>query len=305
MSRTWRDAGMLGRTRMRIALVTPSFYLDYEPCRILIDSVHKYLPPDLQHYVIVSQDDLALFRGCADARTHVIVQEDVVAERFWRVPFTRKWRVNPRTLPVRGWIWQQMVKLSISAIDADAYMIIDSDTFFAEPFDPSSLVVDGKVPFYREEKDWYETNPNTQEWTKVSRRLLQLPRARRPQRVGYVNPWGFWRRDVLLKLHAHVSRGGIGGGPTAWLRRIARNLNFSEYFLYGIYVEEVLGMVAAGHYAIDRHMSLDHFPDTPLSRAELVEFASKRGDKVMVMINGKSRTSTGDIRSAFGLLPPA
>jgi hypothetical protein len=283
---------------MSIALVTPTFYLDYEPCRILIDSVARYIPSNIQHYLIVSRDDLALFRPFANQRTHVLVQEDVVEEHFWRVPLVRRLRFNWRTLPVRGWIWQQMVKLSISAIDADSYMLADSDTFFVAPFDPASLVTSGGgVPFYREEKDWYETNADTQEWAKVSRRMLRLPRATRRQRVGYVNTWGFWRRDVLRKLHAHVSN---GRGASAWLRAVARNVNFSEYFLYGIFVEEVLGTEASGHYPMGEHLSHDYYPYSPLSTAELAEFARTRGDKAMVMINAKSRTPAEQIRAAFG-----
>jgi len=284
---------------MRFALVTPSFHLDYDVCRILIDSVHRFVPADVVHYIIVSGDDLGLFRQCGDERTRILVQEDIVPERFWRVPFARTWRVNPRTIPVRGWIWQQMVKLSIgSRIDADAYVIIDSDCLFIRPFDPRSLIVDGKVPFFREEKDWYRTNPASQKWFDVSRRILSLPRFEAPHPVGYINSMVFWRRDVLLKLHAHVAN---GRRPTALLHDVARSLRFSEYSLYGIYVDKVLGLAQSGHYGFGEHLSHDYWPEIPASPAELEEFKSKRTDgDFIVMINAKSRTPPMDIRKAFG-----
>ena len=283
---------------MRFALVTPSFHLDFEICRILIESVHRHVPREVQHFIIVSGDDVGLFRGCGDERTHVIVQEDIVQERFFRVPFARRWRVNARTLPVRGWIWQQMVKLSIAnRIDADAYMIIDSDCFFVKDFDPRTLIVDGLVPFYREPKAWYETDDDTQTWAGVSRRLLGLPPLTKPYGVGYVNPWGLWRRDVLLKLQERVSG---GHGQNAWLRRVARNLRFSEYALYGMYVDELLGMERSGHYAFGRHMSLDYWGTTPLDGAALAAMRGKLQGEEIVMINAKSHTPVADIRWTFG-----
>jgi hypothetical protein len=283
---------------MRFALVTPSFHLDYELCRILIESVHRHVPADVPHYIIVSGDDLGMFQGCADSRTHVLVQEDLVQERFWRVPLARRWRFSLKTLPVRGWIWQQMVKMSIAnGIDADAYLIIDSDCFFVRAFDPRTLVVDGKVPFYREEKDWYRTDPDSQKWAEISRRLLRLPPLSEPYPVGYVNPWGIWRRDVLLKLQSKMSN---GRSPTAWLRDITLNLTFSEYMLYGMYVEKVLGLSESGHYSFGRHLSHDYWPMKPLARDALTEFKGRLSGEEIVMINAKSRTSVADIRSVFG-----
>jgi hypothetical protein len=284
---------------MRFALVTPSFRLDYDVCRILIDSVHRFVPADVVHYLVVSSDDADLFSRCADARTRVLTQEDVVPERFWRVPFAQQWRVRPGTIPVRPWIWQQMVKLSIAnRIDADAYMILDSDCLFVQPFDPRSLTLDGKVPLFREEKDWYRTNASSQKWVDVSRRMLRLPPFEKPFSVGYINSLVFWRRDVLQELHAHVAN---GRGPTALIRAAASSLRFSEYTLYGLYVEKVLGLAQSGHYAFGCHLSHDYWPEIPMNQGELEAFKTKRtnGD-IIVMINAKSRTPPMEIRKAFG-----
>ncbi len=277
---------------MRFALVTPSFYLDYDICRILIESVHRHVPEDVKHYLIVSADDVKLFKGFADSRTRVLVQEEVVQERFWRVPFARRWRVNMHTLPIRGWIWQQMVKMSIAqGIDADAYMCIDSDCFFVKPFDPRSLVQDGKVPIFREEKDFYKTHDDTQKWAVVSRQLLRLPPLSQPYSVGYVNSWALWRRDVLTKLQQRVSN---GGNPTAWLYRLGRNMRFSEYSLYGMFVDHVLTLEQSGHYGFGRHLSLDHWSEQPFDGAGLDEFKRQLKDEAIVMINARSRTSPAE-----------
>src|SRR4051794_10316580 len=98
---------------MRFVLVTPSFYLDYERCALLTDSVRRYVPSNVEHIIVVSREDRELFDRFRDERTRVIVQEDIVQEPFFRLPFARRWRFNWKTLPVRGWIWQQLVKMSI------------------------------------------------------------------------------------------------------------------------------------------------------------------------------------------------
>jgi hypothetical protein len=285
--------------RTRFALVTPSYHLDYDICRILVDSVRRYVPPEVPHYLVVSEEDRDLFEAFTDSRTRVIVQEDIVPQRFWRVPFAPTWRIHWGTLPVRGWIWQQLVKLSIAnRIDADAYMILDSDCFFVRPFDPHSLAVGSKTPIFREQSDYCLTSADSQRWAEVARRLLRLPPFTRAYSTVYVCPWGFWRRDVLLKLHEHLTN---GRSSTAWIRDIARNLTFSEYVLYGIYVENVLGLEESGHYGFDRKLCHEHWGTSPLSTAGLEAFRKGLSeDQPLVMINAKSRTKVSDIRATFG-----
>ena len=281
------------------ALVTPSFYLDYERCLLLVDSVRRYLPKTIHHFIIVAESDLELFKDTAGPRTHILVQEDLIPHDFVRVPFSRKWRMSLRTLPIRGWIWQQMVKLSIaSRIEADAYMIMDSDCFFVRPFDPHDLIVEGRVPIFREEKEFYQTSSDSQKWAEVARRLLRLPAWRSPYGIGYVGPGGFWRRDVLLKLREFVSN---GRGENDWLYQVARNITFSEYMLYGVYVDQVLGLATSGHYAFDRHMCHEYWGTSPMNGAELKDFRGQLPDEhFLAMINAKSHTPVPEIRAAFG-----
>ena len=284
---------------MRFAIVTPSFHLDYERCLLLNDSIKRHVPAEVLHHIIVSRSDYDLFKGRADARTRVIVQEDIVRGLFVRLPWPKNTRIGWMTLPIRGWIWQQMVKLSIAdSVDADAYMFVDSDIFFVRPCDPHEFLKDGKVPMLREEKDWYETSADHQKWAAVSRRLLRLPPARGKWRVGYVGPGPFWRRDVLRKLQAHLSNGRRG---SAWLRDLARKTTVSEYMLYGIFVDDVLGLDAAGHYGFDRHLCHEFWDARPMTAAELGEFSrSVPEDRVLAMVSARSPTPMSEVRAAFG-----
>src|SRR4051794_40719124 len=93
------------------ALVTPSYDLDYERCLLLIESVHRFVAPPVQHFIIVSRHDLKLFLRCAEERTHILIQEQIVPHRFWQIPFAHRWRFHFTVPPLRGWVWQQIVKM--------------------------------------------------------------------------------------------------------------------------------------------------------------------------------------------------
>ena len=175
-------------------------------------------------------------------------------------------------------------------------MLVDSDCLFTAAFDPRSLLKNGRVPLFREEKDWYCTDRNTQTWHRDGGRILGLARPVVPNPTGYVGPHVFWRRDVLVVLDQHLG----AKGPREMARRVAFCMNFSEYVLYGMFVEHVLGLERAGHYAFNHELVHNYWPEIPVNDAELLAFKEAMPtDKVMVHINGKSRTPESAIAKLF------
>jgi hypothetical protein len=66
--------------------------------------------------------------------------------------------------------------------------------------------------------------------------------------MDYINNLVSWRRDRVLELLALIeARSGRD-----WVTAIAAQRHFSEYMIYGYYVERVLGLAAAGHFT-DSH----------------------------------------------------
>ena len=59
-----------------------------------------------------------------------------------------------------------------------------------------------------------------------------------------------WRRDHVLALLDHVE--SVSGRD--WVSAIARERQFSEYMIYGYFVERVLGLDAAGHWPDAREL---------------------------------------------------
>jgi hypothetical protein len=283
---------------MKFAIVTPSYYKDFPRCQLLAESVEKYIPADIPYYILVGREDEALFSTLKSKRIQIVLEEDVVGLKTRRLAWAPRWRVSWRTLPVRGWIWQQIVKLSMSQmIPADAYMIMDSDCMFFRPFDPRSLIDrEGRIPLYREEKSFYTTDSDTQKWHKHGGKILKIPRPQVPYATGYVGAPIFWRRDVLGQLRNHMDMRNF----LTVASRISLCPTFSEYVLYGMFVEHILGIEASGHYKFHGELAQNHWTETALDVDQLNIFKRNApSEKVMIHINAKSGTSVGDIRQVF------
>jgi hypothetical protein len=75
------------------------------------------------------------------------VVEDIVPCWIRRVPGVRRLWFSFRTLPIRNWILQQIVKLSVAkVVPAEVLFFVDSDVFFCAPFNPQAWTRDGRPP---------------------------------------------------------------------------------------------------------------------------------------------------------------
>ncbi len=278
------------------AFVTPSHAPDFQRCRLLVDSIACHAPDDVRHHLIVSRRDERLFSALRSARTEVLLEEDILPSWIFRVPFVRGLWLSLKTPPLRGWILQQLLKLSVSeAIPADVYVFVDSDTFLVRPFDPRETVRDGKVPLFREKGPANVSDFNDR-WHAAAATLLGVPLAG-PHETNYVTNLVTWRRDALLALHARIEK--TTGRP--WAASVGRQLTVSEYALYGTFCEHVLGE-DAGHYHSDRITTLNHWDTSPLDAAGLAALGERLAPHhVGVMISAKSGTSVEAVRAAFGL----
>lgn len=279
----------------RFAIVTPSYYVDFEACRWLCETVERYVPKHVTHYLIVDRADRALFAPLASSRTRVVFKEDVLRGRLWQVPFARRWWLSPRHLPARGWIVQQLTKLFVSEIaDEDAFVFVDSGCFFVRPFDPHSMAEAGRVRLFRETGPYFK-NDVVQRWHGIAAKLLGIPFVPGYD-VGYVTQLITWRRDNLVGLQAHLEN---VSGRSAF-DCLAGQLTLSEYYLYGMYCDLVLGE-RAGHYHTSVMSTLCHWDMNTLSGEDLRQMrASLQPEHVLVLVNEKSATSVRAVREAFG-----
>ena len=280
---------------MRMAVITPSYAPDFELCARLHQSVLDYSPDSVRHHIIVPRQDLRLFGRLAGSRTHVHCESDLLPRSFVPVPFG-KFTINLRRPfpPVRGWILQQVVKLAAAAASKDdVVLLVDSDIEFLRPFATETFVRNGVVRFYRKPNEIDERRPRHMIWHRVARALLGLPPAEPPY-TDYISSLLAWDPAIVRRMLARVT--ATTGRP--WTSAIAGQLHFSEWTLYGMFVDEVIG--APNSFASDDPLCLAYWDEMPLDRDGAVDFLrGVRPTDVAAMISAKSRTPLAVRRAAF------
>jgi hypothetical protein len=178
--------------------------------------------------------------------------------------------------PLRGWILQQIIKLAAAArADADVVLLVDSDIEFIRPFGPDTFRRDGVVRFYRKLDEVDDRLPRHMTWHRVSRSLLGLP-AGSPPYPDYVSSLMAWDPVVVRKLLDKVQ----STTGQRWFDAVGRQLHFSEWTLYGVFVDEVLGG-ASRRFSTDDSLCHAYWDEIPLTERTLREFLTSTGPTIL------------------------
>jgi hypothetical protein len=253
----------------------------------------------VEHHIIVPRPDLALFDRLAGPRTHIRCETDFLPRSFVRVPFKNVTiNVSRPFPPVRGWILQQVVKLAAAATsEADVVVLVDSDIEFLRPFTAETFAREGVVRFYRKPDEIDRRLPRHVLWHRAARTLLGLPQTEPPY-TDYVSSLLAWDPAIVRRILDHVT--ATAGAP--WPTAIAAQIHFSEWTLYGVFVDEVLG-APANSFASDDALCLSYWEERPLSREGVnVLLSGLRPNDVAAMISAKSRTPLLIRQAAFAAL---
>ncbi|HET6532838.1 MAG TPA: DUF6492 family protein [Actinoplanes sp.] len=279
-----------------LSVITPSFGPDFDLCAALHASVLAHSPQSVRHHIIVPQRDLALFRRLAGPRAQIHVETDFLPRSFRSLPLLNV-SVNLRRPfpPLRGWILQQIIKLAAAArSDADVVVVVDSDIEFIRPFTADTFRRDGAVSFYRRPGAVDERLPRHLTWHRRGRSLLGLPPGT-PPFPDYISSLMAWDpvivRALLDRVEATTGR--------RWADAIGAELHFSEWTLYGLFVDEILGP-PPGSRTTDDALCHTYWDEIPLDHRSLAKFLAETGpDDIAVMISAKSRTPIGVRREGF------
>ncbi len=231
----------------RLEIVTCSYGPDRHRCERLCQSVDRFVPADIRHTLIVPARDVDAFRALENHRRQVLAVQDVVAGGFRQMPIKDRYWLDGRGWPVRGWIMQQVTKLSANfATDAELILFADSDLLFVRDFDRSEIERQGRLRLHR--VPGAMSQGVHRKWHDRAASLLGLT----PRYFGsdYVGQLICWRRSNLEALQQRIEL--VQGVP--WYVPVARSLRISEYILYGAFVEPVLGESANGHFYSDQDL---------------------------------------------------
>jgi Family of unknown function (DUF6492) len=281
---------------MRMAVITKSYAPDFELCVDLHRSVLDCTPDSVHHHIIVPRQDLKLFGRLAGSRTHVHCDRDFLPSSFLALPFGNSTINLGRPFPpVRGWILQQLVKLAaVAASEDDVVLVVDSDVSFVRPFTAEMFVREDVVRFYRKPQAITAQLPRHVAWQQVARRMLGLP-PRDPPYTDYIAAMLACDPRIVRQMLARVT--ATTGRP--WTSAIAGQLHFSEWTLYGVFVDEVIG--APGNTLVsDDPLCEAYWGTTPLDRDGAIDFLRGiRPTDVAAMISAKSHTPLAVRRAAF------
>jgi hypothetical protein len=237
-----------------VSVVTVSYRGDLELARELCRSVDRFLPADVEHVLVVPRADVGLFASLAGGRRRMVTVESVLPRGYVQLPVPRTIRVGPfeRRLReiwaspgglVRGWIVQQIVKLSApSFVKREVVVFADSDIVLVAPLVPERLTRGDRVRLYQVPGAAADL-PTHIRWHDVSARLLGLE-PRGYLGADYIGNLITWRRSTIQRLQEHLGR----TGGRRWDKVVARQHAFSEYVVYGVFADHVLGEEASGHY---------------------------------------------------------
>jgi hypothetical protein len=271
-------------SKRNLAVLTPSYGRDSELCRDLNRSVLRWMPEDVKHHIVVPRHDIPVFRMLFNDRTEIHEAGEFLNASMWKLPRLNVWVNRSRPWPpVRGWIAQQLIKLSAAAaLDADAVLLVDSDMIIVAPTDLVSFQQDGKLEMYRNPGAVHSALPRHRTWLESARKLLDLGPADAGNLTDYICWPCVWDPKIVRGMLRRVEE--VSG--LSWQSAIASQIHFSEMMLYGTYVDEVLGGPPA---VTSRMKSISYSDEVPLTAAEISELLrAGPADVLSVMISAKS-----------------
>jgi hypothetical protein len=287
---------------MHTAIVTPSYSGDFERCRLLCESVDRRVAGFSTHYIVVEKKDVDRFAPLAGPRRRIVDERAILPSWLVAVPdpasFGRRrlW-LSAKGPPLRGWHVQQLRKIAMAAtLSDDGILFCDSDTVFIRRTDLADLWSGSRFTFYRDPGGIRPDMAEHLGWSGRAGDLLGL-RGRPVSRVDYVAQVVGWRTDTVREMLARIE----AEAGRSWAAAIAADRRFSEYLIYGRFVDELEGRP-------DRHeptgTAICHscWSADTLARQDLASFFGQASARQpAVGIQSFLGTDLGLIREAAGL----
>jgi hypothetical protein len=268
-----------------LAVVTPTYGPDRELFADLHRSVLAYTSEDTVHHVIVSSADRRLFSSYEGPRCRLWTYAEILPRRVVRVPRAGVW-IDPRRPwpPLRGWVAQQAVKIAVTArLDAKVVLVMDSDVVLVRQATPDLFIEDGQVSLYRVIGGVHESMTDHVTWHRVARELLGLSGPAPLPLPDYVSAMTCWDPAIVRAMQRRITE--VTGRH--WLEAFTSYLQVSEFIVYGVFVDEVLGTSPPVNTAICHN----RWDRAPLDQPGAIAFADRLpADAVGMMISAKSRT---------------
>jgi hypothetical protein len=290
-------AGSAGPNFGAVGLITPSHSGDLERFVMLIESIDKHVKRRGRHYVIVHDEDMALFKPYASEDRLILPASQFLPRSLVQVPFLRWrgrrywWRYDAK--PISGWHTQQMVKIQAAAsLPEHRYCIIDSDMIFFREFDLAEVAAPNPIPLRFQPRDIDESHPRHVKWVQSAHRLLGLPAPALPA-DDFIDQIVIWDQATIRAMIARIA--SVTGRH--FVAALCRDYEFSEYMIYGAYVANDSAELAR-HAQTTEGVCRVHWDSNPLSQADIFEMlATAPAHKVALCVQSFGQTPLSTIEA--------
>lgn len=227
-----------------------------------------------------------------------MAKEDLLPRGFRRVPHTRRWLCPWTPRPLSGWLVQQIAKLGCRAVvDADFLVLVDSDTAFIREVPLEEWSRPEAARLFCAPGAIHPSMHRHVEWFRNACGLLGVEAPEGPPYDDYISSLVTWDAKALALLLERVE----AATGDSWHRAVARIPQFSEFLLYGLYVDRLLG--SRGTVRDDDDRCLTYWEAVPLDGPGAERFVRQKSDgDVAVMITSHSKTPLGLRRSLLAEL---
>ncbi|PWJ79825.1 hypothetical protein C7441_114102 [Pseudaminobacter salicylatoxidans] len=288
---------MSSKVRLSTAIVTASYAPDFERCRLLCETLDRYVTGADHHYILVEGRDVALFRQLEGPGRTVVDERDLLPRWLHVIDdplslFRRRIWLSWRTKPLRGWHVQQLRRIAIAAhVPHEVLVYIDSDVAFLKPFDCRRFQRNGHVRLFRRSDAMGGWLPGNQKvWSQNAAEALGIS-------APVISPYDYiatliaWRsasaRDMCARIEDTHGRG--------WIEVLGTTRKFSECMLYGRFVDEVLD--GDGHFHGAEEFCRVHWLGHAMSDEEFHDFvATMAPEQVAIGMQSFIGTDLGRIR---------
>lgn len=262
---------MIGPTILSssISLITPSYRGDLDSCRLLCDSIDRYVTGYDVHYIVIGDEDADAFVGFEGESRRVIVSSSLLPS-LWALPKwrgRRYWWAPHLRLPIYGWHLQQMRKIAMTlAQPSERVMCIDSDNCFCRPLDLSAMASSPKLAHHVAAGDINPTRPSHVRWWQNAHRLLGLSVPALPG-DDFISQMVLWERRAVATMVKRIE----GASRLPWWQALARIRHFSEYLIYGVAVANDPEL-AQRHERVSQSPCLTYWEGPALDRGAMAAF---------------------------------
>jgi hypothetical protein len=145
----------------------------------------------------------------------------------------------------------------------ERYCILDSDIVFFRDFDLSRFEHPNPIPLLSMPDEIIPTQERHPRWVETSHELLGLPPRSfpAPDFIGHII---FWDRDTTRAMVSCIE----ATTGMDWITALCRTREFSEYMLYGYFVEND-AEAARGHVPCRKTQCVSYWDDESLDEADL------------------------------------